>query len=166
MSTGLLIFTLVHVAISLFGIAAGFVWMAGLLKRTNSTRWTNLFLSTTVLTSVSGFGFPFAGITPGIVIGILSLIILAVALYARSVRQLAGRWNATFIVTAMIAQYFNVFVLVVQSFQKVPFLKALAPTQSEAPFAATQLAVLVGFLVAGVLSLKQNRKPATKLAAA
>lgn len=160
MSTGLLIFTLVHVAVSLVGIAAGFVWMANLVRRTESTFWTNLFLVATILTSVSGFGFPFTGVTPGIVIGVLSLIILAVATYARSAEHLAGRWNATFIVTALLAQYLNVFVLVVQSFQKVPFLKALAPTQSEPPFALTQLAVLIGFVAVGILSLKRRRRPA------
>ncbi|HVJ87815.1 MAG TPA: hypothetical protein VM452_19285 [Caulifigura sp.] len=160
MSTGLLIFTLVHVAVSLVGIAAGFVWMAKLLRRSDSPFWTNLFLGATILTSVSGFGFPYNGVTPGIVIGILSLIILGVATYARVAEQQAGRWNATFIVTALVAQYFNVFVLVVQSFQKVAFLKALAPTQSEAPFALTQLAVLIGFVAVGILSLKRHRRPA------
>ena len=160
MSTDLLIFTLVHVAVSLVGIAAGFVWMAKLLRRSDSPFWTNLFLGATILTSVSGFGFPYNGVTPGIVIGVLSLIILGVATYARVAEQQAGRWNATFIITALVAQYFNVFVLVVQSFQKVAFLKALAPTQSEAPFALTQVAVLVGFVAVGILSLKRHWRPA------
>jgi hypothetical protein len=165
MSTGLLVYTLGHVVISLVGIAAGFVWVNGLLRRTPNGSWTNLFLAATVLTSVSGFGFPFHGVTPGIVIGILSLIVLAVAIYARSVRRLAGGWNAAFIVTALVAQYFNVFVLVVQSFQKVPFLRTLAPTQSDAPFAVAQLAVLIGFLAVGVLSLKRNSsRPAIAVA--
>jgi hypothetical protein len=156
MSTGLFIYTLIHVAISLVGIAAGFVWMAGLLRRSPSTDWSNRFLIFTVLTSVSGFGFPFTGFTPGIVIGWLSLIVLSVAYYARSARLLAGSWNTTYIVGGLIAQYFNVFVLVVQSFQKIPALHALAPTQAELPFAITQLTVLLAFIAAGVLSVKRN----------
>lgn len=156
MSIGLLLFTLLHVAISLVGIAAGFVWMANLIRRTPSTRWTNLFLTFTLLTSVSGFGFPFKGVTPGIVIGWLSLIVLSLAYYARPSRLLAGSWNTTYIVSGLIAQYFNVFVLIVQSFQKIPALHALAPTQSELPFAITQLTVLVAFIIAGVLSLRRN----------
>jgi hypothetical protein len=157
MSTGLLIFTLLHVAVSLVGIAAGFVWMAGLFRRRDSRLWTDTFLAATVLTSLSGFGFPYKGVTPGIVIGVLSLIILAAAIYARSTRLLAGSWNKTYIVGGLVAQYLNVFVLVVQSFQKIPALHALAPTQSELPFAITQLVVLVAFIASGVLSLKRNR---------
>jgi hypothetical protein len=156
MSTPLLVFTLIHVAISLVGIAAGFVWMAQLLRRSSSNSWTNLFLIFTTLTSVSGFGFPFNGVTPGIIIGWLSLIVLSVAYYARPLRRLAGNWNTTYIVGGLIAQYLNVFVLIVQSFQKIPALHTLAPTQSELPFAVTQLTVLVAFLIAGFLSVKRN----------
>jgi hypothetical protein len=166
MSTNLFLFTLVHVAISLIGIASGFVVMAHFLKHTPSRFWTNLFLTTTILTSVSGFGFPFVKVTPGIVLGVLSLIVLALAIYAHSARHLDGRWNTTYIVSALVAQYFNVFVLVVQSFQKVPFLKMLAPTQSEAPFAITQLVVLAAFVTIGILSVKRNRLATPVLATA
>jgi hypothetical protein len=156
MSTPLLIYPLLHVAISLVGITAGFVWMAQLLRRTPSNSWTNLFLGFTVLTSISGFGFPFKGVTPGIVIGWLSLIALSIAYYARPSRLLAGSWNTSYILGGLIAQYFNVFVLIVQSFQKIPALHALAPTQSEPAFAITQVTVLVAFIIAGALSLKRN----------
>ncbi|QDT54312.1 hypothetical protein Pan44_23410 [Caulifigura coniformis] len=156
MSTSLFVLVLVHVAISLVGIATGFVWMAGLLHRRDSRAWTNAFLVATILTSATGFLFPIVKITPGIVFGVVSLLVLAVAVHARSVRHLEGRWHTAFIVTGLLAQYLNVFVLVVQSFQKIPVLHALAPTQSELPFAVTQLAVLVGFLVAGVLSVKRS----------
>jgi hypothetical protein len=156
MSTSLLVLVIVHVAISLVGIAAGFVWMAGLVRRQESRFWTNMFLAFTVLTSVTGFMFPFVKVTPGIVLGALSMVVLALAIYARPFRRLAGSWNTSFIVSGLVAQYFNVFVLVVQSFQKIPVLQALAPTQSEPPFAITQLVVLLSFIAVGVLSLKRN----------
>jgi len=156
MSTYLSVLVPVHVAISLVGIVAGFVWMAGLLKRHDSRVWTKTFLFFTILTSVTGFLFPFVKVTPGIVIGVLSLVLLSLAVHGRSVRHLSGGWNATYIVSGLAAQYFNVFVLIVQSFQKIPALHALAPTQSEPAFAITQVVVLTAFIAAGVLSLKRN----------
>lgn len=140
-------FTLVHVLLSLIGIASGLGVAFGLLasKRLNSL--TALFLVTTVLTSVTGFFFPFHGITPGIVIGILSLMMLAVAIVARYPRRLAGAWRWIYALTAMIALYFNCFILVVQLFEKVPALHAIDPTHSGAPFKITQLLVLLLFVV-------------------
>lgn len=148
-------FTLLHVIISLLGIGSGLVVMFGLLTANRLDRWTLLFLVTTALTSISGFAFPNAHITPGIVIGILSLVVLtgaAVARYALHLRG-AGRW--LYVVCASIALYFNVFVLVVQSFEKVPALNALAPTQKEPPFAIGQLAVLIIFVILTVLAVKR-----------
>ncbi|MGC3972531.1 MAG: hypothetical protein QM775_35845 [Pirellulales bacterium] len=147
MSTTLFVYTVLHVAVSLVGIASGFVVLYDLLRSRVSPRLTKFFLATTILTSVSGFGFPFHGVTPGHVLGVLSLAALALAVYAMYSRHLVGRWRTAYVVAAFVAQYFNFFVLIVQSFQKVPALHALAPTQTESPFAVTQLLTLVGFAV-------------------
>lgn len=133
--------TVVHVVISLIGIVAGLVVLFGFFTSKRLDGWTSLFLWTTVATSVTGFFFPFHGITPGIVVGILSLLVLAIAFRAR------GRWRKTYVISAMIALYFNVFVLVVQLFEKVPALEALAPKQSEPPFQIAQGIVFGVFLV-------------------
>lgn len=140
-------FTLFHVALSLIGIGSGFVVLWGLLTGRRLDRWTAIFLVTTVLTSVTGFLFPIERFTPGHAVGILSLLALGLALWARYAKQLAGRWGAAYVVSAMISQYLNVAVLIMQLFQKVPALKAVAPTQAEPAFVASQLIVL-GFFVA------------------
>jgi hypothetical protein len=150
-------FTWLHVIISLVGIVAGFVVTWGMLSAKRLDGWTALFLTATTLTSVSGFGFRVDRFLPSHAIGILSLVVLAVAFLARYARRLAGAWNQTYLITALVAQYFNVFVLVVQSFLKVPALKALAPTQTELPFVAVQLAVLSGFVIVGVLAIRHSR---------
>ncbi len=116
---------------------------------------TAFFLITTVLTSATGFLFPFVKLLPSHILAALSLIVLAIAIYALYSRKLAGRWRATYVATAIIAQYFNVFVLIVQAFQKLPPLKALAPTQTEPPFAVVQAVNLVAFLVLGYLATKR-----------
>ena len=139
-------YTTVHVIISLIGIASGFLVLFGLLRGTLLTRWNSLFLVTTVLTSVTGFGFPNTKVTPGIVVGILSLIALAIATFALYARHLNGVWRVAYVITAMIALYFNVFVLVAQLFEKVPAIHALAPTQTEAPFKIAQLLLLILFI--------------------
>ncbi len=150
-------YTLVHVVVSLVGIGSGLVVLLGLLagKRLNVS--TALFLATTVLTSVTGYGFPFLHILPSHVVGAISLVVLAVAIYARYARHLAGGWRVTYVIGAVVALYLNVFVLVVQSFLKVPALHALAPTQSEPPFAVAQLVVLVLFLVLGTLAVRRSK---------
>ena len=147
------VLTTVHVVISLIGIASGLIVMFGLLTAKRLDAWTALFLVSTVATSVTGFFFPFHHITPGIVVGIISLVVLAVAIFARYSLRLAGAWRWIYVVTATVALYLNVFVLVVQSFQKVPALKALAPTQSEPPFLVTQLLVLVLFVVLTIVAV-------------
>ena len=146
---GMTTFTLVHVLLSLIGIFSGFVVVFGLLVAKRLDGWTTLFLASTVLTSVTGFLFPFHGFLPSHGVGILSLFALAIAIFARYGRHLAGLWRRTYVITAVIALYLNVFVLIVQLFQKVPALKAIAPTQSEAPFKVTQLVALVIFVVLG-----------------
>ena len=151
-------YTLLHVAISLIGIGSGLVVLGGLLTGRRLDGWTALFLWTTVLTSVTGFGFPVDHFMPSHALGIISLVVLAVCLVARYRRHLAGRWRTVYVITAVTALYLNVFVLVVQSFLKVPGLHDLAPTQAEPPFAIAQLVVLVIFLVLGVLATIRFRE--------
>lgn len=150
-------YTLVHVVISLVGIFAGLVIVSGLLTSRRLDGWTKLFLWTTVTTSVTGFFFPFHGMTPAIVTGIISMVVLAPAIYARYVRQLAGGWRKTYVITAMIVLYLNVFVLIVQSFLKIPALHALAPTQGEPPFKLTQLVALAVFVVLTIIAAAKFR---------
>ena len=123
-------FLLVHVALSLVGIISGFVVLYGLLTSRRLSGWTAIFLTTTIATSVTGFLFPFVRFLPSHAVGIVSLLILPVTLIARYRRNMEGYWRPTYVITAMIALYLNVFVLVAQSFMKIPALKALAPTQS------------------------------------
>jgi len=158
MSTGLALFTLIHVLISLVGIVSGLVVLKGLLNSRRLGRWTTLFFATTVATSATGFGFPFDHLLPSHKVGILSLVVLALAIYAFYSRKLAGGWRKVYVINAVLALYLNVFVLVVQLFQKIPFLKALAPTQSDPPFAIAQTAVLVLFLVLGVRATKRFQR--------
>jgi hypothetical protein len=148
-------FTVLHVAISLAAIASGFVVLFGMIANKRLGRWTACFLATTVATSVTGFGFPIKGMTPGIAFGIISLVVLAVVIYARYPRHLAGVWRRVYVIGAIVAFYLNFVVLIVQSFQKVPALNALAPNQYESPFLAAQLVSLVAFLVLGTLALKR-----------
>jgi hypothetical protein len=149
--------TFVHVAISLMAIGAGVVVLLGMVAGRRLSGWTGFFLAMTVATSVTGFFFPIEGITPGMVIGVISLAALAVAIFARYGRRLAGGWRAVYVITASIALYLNVFVLIVQSFQKVGALHALAPTQSEPPFQIAQGVVLVVFVVLAILALRRYR---------
>ena len=145
-------YTIIHTLISLIGIFTGLIVLFGLLAGKRLDGWTKWFLITTVLTSVTGFFFPFHGFTPAIALGIMSLIALAVAIFARYPRQLAGHWRWIYVVTAVIALYFNVFVLVVQTFEKIPALHAMAPTQTEQPFKLTQLVVLAIFVLLGIIA--------------
>ena len=148
-------FTLVHVLLSLVGIFTGLVVMFGLVAGKRFGGWTVLFLVTTVATSVTGFGFPFDHLLPSHKVGILSLLVLPVAIAARYSFHLAGAWRRTYVITAAIALYLNIFVLVVQLFLKVPALRAIAPTQKEPPFAITQIAVLILFGWLAVLATRR-----------
>ena len=143
-------FTLLHVAISLVAILSGLVVLFGLLAGKQLNGWTVVFLTTTVATSVTGFFyFPFRGFTPAQGVGILSMVLLSLAIYSRSVRGLSGIWRGVYVITSVAALYLNVFVLIIQAFQKIPVLKALAPTQSEPPFAVVQGFFLLLFIVLG-----------------
>lgn len=158
-------FTLVHVVISLVGIVSGFVVVFGLLAGKRLDGWTALFLTTTVLTSVTGFLLPAHKLLPSHIVGAVSLVVLAFAIFARYVRHLLGAWRWVYVVGATLALYFNVFVLVVQSFLKVPALKALAPTQSEPPFAIAQGVVLILFIVLGTGAVRRFRIEPAPIAA-
>jgi hypothetical protein len=142
-------FTLVHVVLSLIGIVSGIVVLRGMIAADRLAGWTALFLATTVATSVTGFCFSTATFDPPKVVGIISLQALAVAIIALYGRHLAGSWRWIYAAGAVLALYLNCFVAVVQAFQKLPFLRPLAPTQSEPPFMIAQTVVLVLFIVLG-----------------
>jgi hypothetical protein len=148
-------YTFLHVLISLVGIGSGLIVIFGLLTGKRLDGWTALFLVTTVLTSMTGFGFPFDHLLPSHKVGIISLVILALTIPARYVFHLAGRWRWIYVVGAAMALYLNVFVAVVQAFLKVPALKTLAPTQKEPPFLIAQLVVLLVFVGLTILAAKR-----------
>jgi hypothetical protein len=150
-------YTFVRVLISLVGIGSGFVVLWGLVTSKRLDGWTALFLATTVATSVTGFGFPFHRLLPSHIVGILSLVVLAIAIAARYRFHLAAAWRPIYVVGAAVALYLNVFVLVAQLFSKVPGLKALAPTQSEPPFLVTQLIVLALFVALTIVAAMRFR---------
>jgi len=140
-------FTAVHVVLSLIGIGAGLVVLVGLIAGRYFGVWTALFLATTVLTCVTGFGFPGDHVLPSHVVGVVSLVVLVLAIVALYTLHLRGAWRAIYVVATGLALYLNVFVGVVQAFLKVPALHALAPQQTEAPFVVAQLLVLALFIV-------------------
>jgi hypothetical protein len=150
--------TLIHVLISLAGIASGIVVMYGFLTDQKFDRWTAVFLITTALTSITGFLFPFTAATPAIKLGIISMVVLTIAVVARYF--LHRSWRNTYVIGACAVLYFNAFDLVVQSFAKIPSLKVLAATQKEPPFATVQIAVLLLFVVLTTFSVKRFRTAA------
>jgi hypothetical protein len=150
-------FTIVHVLLSLIGIGSGLLVVYGLLLGRRFDGATAIFLATTVLTSLTGFLFPFERLLPSHILGIISLVVLAIAILARYVRHLAGAWRSTYAVSAVLALYLNVFVLVAQIFMKVPAAHALAPTQKEPPFFVAQLLVMAVFVVFGIFAVKKFR---------
>lgn len=157
-------FTLVHVVLGLVGIVSGLVVVFGMLAGKRLNGLTALFLITTAATSVTGFGFPFDHLLPSHKVGIISLSVLAIAIVARYVFHLNHSWRWIYVISAMIALYLNVFVLFVQLFEKVPALRALAPKQSEPPFLAAQLVVLVLFIVLTIAAVKKFRIEAPLMA--
>ena len=157
-------FTLFHVVLSLVGIFAGAVVVVGMFSSMPRNGWVAIFLATTVLTSVTGFFFPRDHILPSHIVGILSLLVLALAILAFYVYRLAGSWRWIYVVSAVVALYFNVFVGVVQAFDKVALLHAQAPTQSEPPFIVAQVIVLAIFIALGVKATRSFH-PATSTSA-
>lgn len=158
-------FTMLHVVISLIGIATGLLVLVGMLQSNRLSALTAIFLLTTVLTSVTGFLFPSSSFTPAQAFGYLSLVLLAVALAALYVFHLAGAWRRIYVATAVASLYLNCFVLVVQMFQKFPRLNALAPNQSEPPFQIAQGLLLLAFIVLGVLAARRFHPDGTPAAA-
>jgi len=155
-----------HVIVSLIGILTGIAVLWGMLNRNRMDGMTAIFLVTTVLTSASGFLLPAPHFLPSHAIAILSLIVLGIAIIARYSFHMTGAWRPTYVITSTVALYFNVFVLVVQSFLKVPALHDLAPTGSEPPFAIAQGIVLVAFIILGWQAVKKFRDDAAPLARA
>jgi len=157
---GMTPYTFMHVVISLVGIGSGIVVMVGLLTGRRLDGWTALFLLTTAATSLTGFGLPFDHLLPSHIVGIISLVALTVAAAARYVFNLPASWRWIYVAGVVISLYFNVFVLIVQLFQKVPALHAMAPTQAEPPFAIVQAAVLVLFVGLGIMAAIKAQPPA------
>ncbi|UFZ04450.1 hypothetical protein LQG66_35590 [Bradyrhizobium ontarionense] len=149
------LFLQIHVVLSLIGIATGLVMLAGMLAGRHLAVWAALFLATTFLTGVTGFPLPPFGLDPPRIIGIILLALLVAAAAALYVFALSGRWRSVYVVSALLSLYLNVFVAIVQSFQKIGVLNALAPTQSEPPFAAAQLVTLALFILLGVLAWRR-----------
>jgi hypothetical protein len=154
------IYTIIHTLISLVAIFTGLVVVFGMIGGERLDNWTKWFLVTAVATTITGFFFPFHGFTPAIGLGIISLPFLALTIFARYPKYLAGAWRWIYVVGAVICLYFNLFVLVVQAFDKIPALHALAPTQSEPPFKLAQLVVvLVSVLLAIIATIGFHPEP-------
>lgn len=149
--TGLQLFTVIHVVISLLGIGSGLIVLFGFLAGMRLRAWNTAFLASTITTSVTGFLFPFKGITPGILVGIVSLIVLALALVA--LRRHCAR---TYIASVSAAEFFNVLVLIVQVFEKVPALHRYAPKRNEPIVAVIQLIALVIFVGLALASIRRS----------
>jgi hypothetical protein len=147
-----------HVVLSLIGIVTGLIVVFGMLSSMRRNAWTALFLTTTVAASVTGFMFPTSdmfpssAIDPAKVVGAISLVVLAVTILALYVYHLAGAWRWIYVTGAVVALYFNVFVGVVQSFQKLSFLHSLAPKGSEPPFVVAQVLVMAIFVILGIMA--------------
>ena len=148
-------FTVLHVVISMIAIFAGFIVVGAMFAGANLGGWTAFFLVMTILTSLTGFMFPFKTVTPAIITGIVATPILLVAAWALYQHKLAGRWRVVYVVSAIISQYLNMFVFIVQSFQKVSFLQPYAPTGSEPPFAIAQIATLLAFIILGWVAARR-----------
>jgi hypothetical protein len=147
-------FTLLHVALSLIGLIAGLVVAGGLVAGKRLDGWTGIFLVATLLTNATGFGFPFVTFLPSHGVGILSLLVLPVVIFARYWKQLGGGWRRVYAAGAVVALYLNVFVLLAQLFLRLPALIVAAPTQQEPPFLVTQLVVLALFVWLGRAAVK------------
>jgi hypothetical protein len=150
-------YTILHVIISLLGIGTGLVVLFGMIAGQRLNGWTFWFLLTTVLTSLTGFGFPFDRLLPSHILAILSLAALLIAILARYAFAMEGAWRWLYVVAAVLSLWFNVFVLVAQGFGKIPALNALAPTQSEPPFLIAEAAGLAIFVLLAVVAIRKFR---------
>ena len=152
--------TLVHTIISIVAIAAGLVVVGGLIAGVRIDGWTGIFLATTVLTSVTGFFFPFTELLASHQVGIISLVVLPLVIAARYWKHLAGPWRGTYVVGSVLVLYLNFFVLIVQLFRRIPALLVSAPKQTEPPFVLTQLLVLALFAWLGFAAFRRFRPQA------
>lgn len=150
-------FTLIHTLISLVAIATGLVVAGGLIAGQRLDGWTGLFLVTTALTSITGFGFPFTKLLPSHYVGILSLVLLVPVILARYRKHLEGAWRGVYVVGSVLVLYLNVFVLVDQLFRRIPALIVLAPAHKEPPYLLTQLFVMALFVVLGIAAARRFR---------
>jgi hypothetical protein len=146
-------YTLIHTVITLVMLVSGFIVVFGMLGSHRPGGWTALFLVTAVLTSATGFGFPFTKLLPSHIVGITSLVVLAVTILALYLFHLAGPWRWIYVIGVVLALWFDVFVAIAQAFLKIPALTALAPTQSEPPFAIAQGVGLVILVVLGIAAV-------------
>jgi hypothetical protein len=160
MGMSLAAFTQFHVVLSLVGIAAGILVVVGMWKSERMPYTTALFLATTILTSVTGFMFPFVKVGPPHVFGVISLVLLTFTLLALYRYRLAGRWRWIYVTTAIFALFLNSLVGVVQAFLKIPSVHALAPQGNEPPLLVAQVLLLVIFVVAGVMAVRRFRPAA------
>lgn len=151
------IYTIIHTLISLVAIVTGFVVLFGLLAGKRLENWTKWFLITAVATTVTGFFFPFHGLTPAFTLGIISSIVLVITIIARYPKHLTGVWRWIYTIGAVISLYLNLVVLIAQAFDKVPSLHAMAPTQTEGPFKLTQLILLALFIILGIAAVIRFR---------
>jgi hypothetical protein len=157
MIVDIIIFTLIHTLISLVAIVAGLVVVGGLMAGVRLDGWTGLFLITTALTSITGFGFPFSQLLPSHFVGILSLVLLVPLILARYRKHLEGAWRGVYVVGSVSVLYLNVFVLVDQLFRRIPALIVLAPTHKEPPYVVTQLLVMALFVILGIAAFRRFR---------
>lgn len=148
-------FTQLHVAISVVAILTGMVVLMCMIRSFGIAGWNGIFLATTLATSLTGFLFPFGGVTPGIVVGVISVAVLAIAFYAFYVARLSGFWRRLYADCAIVAVYLNCFVFVAQAFAKLPALRTIAPTQSEPPFVVAQGALLLLFVIGGFIAQRR-----------
>jgi hypothetical protein len=148
-------FTVIHTVITLIMLVSGFIVVFGMLGSHRLSGWTALFLVTAVLTSVTGFGFPFTKLLPSHIVGITSLVVLAVTIPALYLFHLAGAWRWIYVIGVVVALWFDVFVAIVQAFLKIPALTPLAPTQSEPPFAIAQGVALVILVILGIAAVRK-----------
>jgi hypothetical protein len=148
-------FVFLHVFLSVIGLGAGVFVVLGFFSSKRFSILTTAFVVATFFTSISGFAFPYHGITPGIVLGVVSVLVLILATYALYIKKLAGEWRAMYVITACLALYFNFFVLVAQAFDKVHVLHSIAPSQTSPGFALSQIAVLVLFILVTVRSVQK-----------
>jgi hypothetical protein len=149
--------TLIHVILSLLAILSGIRVAQGLMAARRYEKTTLFYMLSTALTLVTSFLFPYNGVTPGIIVGIICVLIFVPTAFARYMFHMAGIWRPVFVVGALALLYFNCLVLIVQSFQKIPSLNALAPTGGEPPVTISQAVLLVIFLLVGFFSVRRFR---------